>query len=86
MTTTTLTPFDQFTLNRENKAKQASAFSALLDLIEREKECRLQIEYYRGLKGDDREEERGVTMEAMKDLKALEAAIQILCENFSIEA
>ena len=86
MTTTTLTPFEQFTLNRENKAKQVTAFSALLDLIEREKECRAQIEYYRGLKGEDRDDERGVTMEAMKDLKALEVAIQMICENFSIEA
>lgn len=86
MTTTILTPFEQFTLNRENKAKQVSAFSALLDLIEREKECRAQIEYYRTLKGEDRDDERGVTMEAMKDLKALEVAIQMICENFSIEA
>ena len=34
---------------------------------------------------EEREEERGVTLEAMKDLKALEAAIRLLCENFSIE-
>lgn len=84
-TTTTLTPFEQFTLNRENKAKQVTAFNALVDLIEREKECRAQIKYWRSLTGDAREEERGVTAEAMKDLQALELAIQLICENFSLE-
>ena len=81
----TPTPLEQFILRRDERAKEVSAYSALNDLVEREQECRSQIDYYRTLTGEEREEERGVTLEAMKDLKALEAAIQLLCENFSIE-
>ena len=82
----TLTPIEQFIANREFRAQQVTAFSALTDLIEREKECKAQIEYWRTLTGVEREEERGVTAEAMKDLKALQAAIDLICENFSLES
>ena len=83
---TTLTPLEQFVNNRNERAKEVTAYSALLDLIERENECRAQIEYWSTLTGPNREEERGVTAEAMKDLKALEVAIQMICENFSLES
>ena len=83
---TTLTPLEQFVNNRNERAKEVTAYSALLDLVEREKECRAQIEYWRTLTGADREDERGVTAEAMKDLQALEIAIDMICKNFSIEA
>ena len=83
---TTLTPLEQFVNNRNERAKEVTAYSALLDLMEREKECRAQIEYWRTLTGADREDERGVTAEAMKDLQALEIAIDMICKNFSIEA
>ena len=83
---TTLTPLEQFVNNRNERAKEVTAYSALLDLVEREKECRAQIEYWRTLTGADREDESGVTAEAMKDLQALEIAIDMICKNFSIEA
>ena len=85
-----LTPFEKLAAHRERMAFQAKAMSALMDLIERAKEPELQIEYYKDLLRSGTkaqlEEERGITAEAMKDLRALNAAIALICENFSIEA
>ena len=85
MTTTTLTPFEQFTLNRENKAKQVTAYNALMDLIEREKECQAQVDYWKSLTGAEQAEEAPIMAEVLKDQIALNQAIALICENFSLE-
>ena len=87
---TTLTPFEKLTAHREKMVFQSAAIKALLDLIEQAKEPQLQIDYYKELlktgTREEREEERGITVEAMKDLNALNAAIVLICENLNIEA
>ena len=81
-----LTPFEKLAAHKEKMALHFASINALMDLIEREKECQAQIEYYKTLTGLDREEERAVTMEAIKDAKALNAAIDLICKNISLEA
>ena len=84
------TPFEKLQTHRESINFQSAAIKALMDLVEREKECQLQIEYYRGLlragSTAEAEEERGVTVEALKDQRALNEAIIMICNNLSAEA
>ena len=85
-----LTPFEKLKAHREKIALQSTVIKALMDLVEREKECQLQIDYYKELMRtgslEDREEERGVTIEAMKDQRALNEAIILLCNQLAAEA
>ena len=87
---TTLTPFEKLAAHREKMAFQSAAIKALMDLVERAEESQLQVDYYKELlktgTREEREEERGVTVEAMKDLRALNEAIALICENLKIEA
>ena len=85
-----LTPFEKLAAHREKMKMQTLALNALMDLIEQAKDTEAQIKRYTQLRrdGDDatREDERGITAEAIKDLRAFNAAIALICENFAIEA
>ena len=81
-----LTPFEKLAAHREKITFQSTALNALMDLLEREEECQAQIKYYFSLSGSMREEERDVTLEAMKDARALNEAIVLICQNININA
>lgn len=85
-----LTPFEKLKAHREKIAFQSTAIKALMDLVEREKECQLQIDFFKELirtgSAEEREDERGVTVEAMKDQRALNEAIVLICRQLAAEA
>ena len=81
-----LTPFEKLKAHREKMAFESSATKALMDLIEREQECQAQIDYYKTLTGIEREEEGVIMMEVMKDQRALNEAIALICKNLSLDA
>ena len=81
-----LTPFEKLKAHREKMAFESSATKALMDLIEREQECQAQIDYYKTLTGIEREEESAIMLEVMKDQRALNEAIALICKNLSLDA
>ena len=81
-----LTPFEKLKAHREKMAFESSATKALMDLIEREQECQAQNDYYKTLTGIEREEESAIMLEVMKDQRALNEAIALICKNLSLDA
>ena len=85
-----LTPFEKLAAHREKMKLQTLAINALMDLIEQAKTSEAQIKRYTQLRvdGDDaiRDKESGITAEAIKDLRAFNAAIALICESIAIEA
>lgn len=85
-----LTPFEKLTAHREKMKIQTLALNALMDLIEQAETSQQQIDRYKELMRtgtpEERKDERGITTEAMKDLRAFNAAIALICETIAIEA
>ena len=85
-----LTPFEKLAAHREKMKMQTLALNALMDLIEQAQTSERQVENYRKLllsgSSEELAEQRGITSEAMKDLRAFNAAIALICESIAIEA
>jgi hypothetical protein len=80
------TPFERLKIHREKMAFQSAAIKALLDLIEREKECQAQVDYWKSLTGAEQAEETPIMAEVLKDQIALNQAIALICENLNLES
>ena len=81
-----LTPFEKLKLHREKMSFESAAIKALMDLVDRERECQVQIDYFKSLTGIEREEERAIMVEVLKDQRALNEAFVLICKNLRIDS
>ena len=85
-----LTPFERLEAHRTRINLEVKAMAALRDLVEQSDEVHAQINYYQSLvlsgSEEDRKAEAPVTIEAIKDLTAINQAIIAICQNFGFEA
>ena len=88
--TANLTPFEKLEAHRQKMSVQAKALAAMMDLIDQANETQIQIDRYNDLVASgslmEAEEEAGITIEALKDMKSINYALQLIAMSFDIEA
>ena len=88
--TVNLTPFEKLEAHRQKVNVQTKALAAMMELIDQSNETQLQIDHYNNLVASgslaEAEEEAGITIEALKDMKSINCALQLLAMSFDIEA